>query len=102
MGLAQYATHIKKSNQPSLSQAYFVHAQQHQTQNHLEATAWNAQQHRESWPTLVIDREPIWQPNWRIMDTESSARRDKLMSELLLPVWLPKLRQGLRKKTGER
>ena len=53
MGLAQHATHIKKSNQPSLSRAYFVHAKQHQTQNHLEAAAWNAQQHRESWPTLV-------------------------------------------------
>ena len=30
-----------------------MHAKQHQTQNHLEAAAWNAQQHRESWPTLV-------------------------------------------------
>lgn len=53
MGLAQYATRIKKSNQPSLSQAYFAHAKQHQMQNHLEAAAWNAQQHRESWRTLA-------------------------------------------------
>ena len=53
MGLTQYATHIKKSNQAFTFSGLLRACKPTSDANHLEAAAWNAQQYRESWPTLV-------------------------------------------------